>query len=138
MEQVTCSDEDLNGLQWTTLLYYIREFDHRSGLIADKTEPGAPASIAAVGMAEATVPLLLERYHLPRQLHAKSVLHRLRFLWNSPQGPEPDATGYKGFFYHFLDMGTGRRAGRCELSTVDSAFLIAGILTAASYFEGDS
>ena len=37
------------------------------------------------------------------------VLTRLRFFRDSPQGPEPDATGYKGFYYHFLDMKTGRR-----------------------------
>ena len=37
-----------------------------------------------------------------------------------------DATGYKGFYYHFLDMQTGRRVWECELSTVDSAFLLAG------------
>jgi Uncharacterized protein conserved in bacteria len=46
-----------------------------------------------------------------------------------PQGPEPDATGYKGFFYHFLDIETGRRVWECELSTIDSAFLFAGALT---------
>ena len=32
-------------------------------------------------------------------------------------------------------MHTGRRAGHCELSTVDSAFLLAGMLTAAAYFD---
>ena len=111
MDKPTCSDEDLNGLQWSSILYYIRELNDRTGLIADRTQPGSPASIAAVGMAVATIPVLLERYHLPRHCMAKSVLQRLRFLWNSPQGPEPDATGYKGFYYHFLDMETGRRAG---------------------------
>ena len=39
-------------------------------------------------------------------------------------------TGHKGFFYHFLDMKTGHRAGRCELSTVDTALLIGGMLHA--------
>jgi hypothetical protein len=135
MEKEICTEEDLNGLQWTTLLYYIREFNYRNGLIADKTEPGSPASIAAFGMAEATIPLILERHHLPRELMAKSVLRHLQFLWNSPQGPRADATGYKGFYYHFLNMETGRRLGQCELSTVDSAFLLAGILTAASLFR---
>jgi hypothetical protein len=46
------------------------------------------------------------------------------------RGPEPDATGYHGFNYHFLDMQTGRRAGQCELSMIDSSFLLAGALTA--------
>jgi hypothetical protein len=60
----------------------------------------------------------------------------LRFFHSCPQGPNPDATGYKGFYYHFLDMKTGRRASRCELSTIDTALLIAGALSAASYFDG--
>ena len=138
MDVPTCSEEDLNGLQWSSILYFLRQLNDRTGLIADRTEPGSPASIAAVGMAVATIPVLLERYHLPRHSIARSLLRRLRILWNSPQGPEPDATGYKGFYYHFLDMETGRRAGQCELSTVDSAFLLAGMLTAATYFDGDS
>src|SRR6185312_3975218 len=48
------------------------------------------------------------------------------------------ATGYRGFYYHFLDMQTGKRAWQCELSTVDSAFLFAGMLTAAAYFRADT
>ena len=62
----------------------------------------------------------------------------LRFLRGSAQGPEPDATGYRGFYYHFLDMKTGRRVWQCELSTIDSAFLLAGMLTCATYFDADT
>jgi hypothetical protein len=51
---------------------------------------------------------------------------------------EPDASGYKGFFYHFLDIETGRRFWQCELSTIDSASLFAGMLTAATYFDQDT
>ena len=57
---------------------------------------------------------------------------------NLPQGPEPDTAGYKGFFYHFLDIDTGRRVWNCELSTLDSAFLFAGALTCATYFDADT
>jgi hypothetical protein len=60
----------------------------------------------------------------------------LRFFWSSPQGRQRDATGYQGFYYHFLDREPGRRAGRCELSTVDTAWLLAGALTAGAYFDG--
>jgi hypothetical protein len=56
-------------------------------------------------MAEATIPLLLERHHLPRQLQAKSV--GTDCVLGTAAGPERDATGYKGFYYHFLDMETG-------------------------------
>ena len=61
-------------------------------------------------------------------------LTTLRWLWTSVQGEQRDATGYKGFFYHFLDMQTGRPANASELSTIDTTFLIAGALTASAYF----
>ncbi len=132
------TEDQLDDLQWQTFHYYLREVNEANGLVADKTEPGSPCSIAAVGMSLATQPILVERMLLPRELLARRALRKLRFFWNSLQGREPDATGYKGFYYHFLDMQTGRRVGNCELSTIDSAFLIAGFLTAASYFDGDT
>jgi hypothetical protein len=138
MQPVLLTDEELDALQWTTIHYYVREVNLQNGLIADKTQPGSPASIAAVGMSLATLPVVVEREHYSRDWVVGRVLAKLRFFWNSPQGPQPDATGYKGFYYHFLDMKTGRRAGSCELSTVDSAFLFAGMLAAASYFDRDT
>ena len=66
------------------------------------------------------------------------MLTTLRFFWTSAQGTESNTTGYKGFYYHFLDMDTGRRAWDCELSTIDTALLLAGALTAALYFDQDS
>jgi len=53
------------------------------------------------------------------------------------QSIDADATGYKGFYYHFLDMISGKRVWNCELSTIDTALLLAGALTAAEYFSGD-
>ena len=73
---------------------------------------------------------------LSRTEAVRRTLKVLRFLHSSPQGTEPDATGFKGFYYHFIDMATGQRAWKCELSTIDTAILMAGILTAASYLIG--
>jgi hypothetical protein len=78
----------------------------------------------------------VERGLIPRAEAAQRTLTTLRFFWESKQGPEPNATGYHGFYYHFLDMHTGARVWQCELSTVDSALLLAGMLTAATYFDG--
>ncbi len=138
MSQLTVVDDELEALQWLTVQYYLEEINFRNGLVRDKTQPGAPASIAAVGMFLASAPVVVQQRILPRDFMARWVLIRLRFFWNSPQGPEPDATGYKGFYYHFLDMETGRRVWQCELSIIDSAFLFAGILTVASYFDQDT
>ncbi len=65
------------------------------------------------------------------------MLATLRFLWRAPQGPQPaGVSGHRGFFYHFLDMETGRRFGRVELSTIDTALLLAGALACREYFDG--
>ena len=132
------SDRELGLLQLSTVLYYLHETNPDNGLVRDKTRPNVPCSIAAVGMALATIPVVVERGVLSRDFAAKIVLKRLRYLLACPQGPEPDATGYKGFFYHFLDIETGRRVWNCELSTLDSAFLFAGALTCATYFDADT
>jgi hypothetical protein len=132
------TDEELARLQWTTVEYYLKETNPVNGLIRDKTDPTAPCSVASVGMALATYPVGVERGVVPREFAATIALKKLRFFHQSKQGPEPDATGYMGFYYHFIDMDTGRRVWECELSTIDSAFLFAGILTAVTYFDRDN
>ena len=132
------TDKDLGLLQLSTVLYYLRESNPDNGLVRDKTDPDAPVSIAAVGMALATIPVIVERGVMYRNFAAKITLKRLRYLLASPQGPDPDACGYKGFFYHVLDIETGRRVWQCELSTIDSAFLFAGALTVGAYFDRDT
>ena len=107
-----------------------------TGLVVDKTCPNWPASIAAVGLGLTVYPIGVERGFITRLRAAERTLTTLRLFWQSEQSPEPGATGYKGFCYHFLDMQSGARASQCELSTVDSALLLAGMLTCAAYFDG--
>ena len=131
------TDEMLHAMQVDAFGYFVHETNVANGLVRDKTQSGAPASIAAVGFALAAYPVGVERSWMTRTEATERTLTTLRFFWNSPQGTVPTATGYKDFYYHFLDMKTGGRAGSCELSTVDTAFLLAGMLTAASYFDQD-
>ena len=139
MSQTTLTvDAELEKLQRETFGYFLHETNPANGLVIDKTAQNWPASIAATGLALACYPVSVERGFMLRAAVVERTLATLRFFWNSPQGPEPDATGYKGFYYHFLDMQTGRRAWQCELSTVDSAFLLAGALTAGVYFDADT
>jgi hypothetical protein len=128
----------LQHLQNRAFAYFKCETNPANGLVSDKTAPNWPASIAATGLALAGYPVAVERGMMTAHAAIERTLATLRFFWNSPQGEEPDATGYRGFYYHFLDMQTGRRVWHCELSTVDSAFLFAGMLAAAAYFGGDS
>ncbi len=131
-------DAELETLQRETFGYFLHETNPRNGLVRDKTAPDWPSSIAATGLALAVYPVAVERGFISRAAAIATVLTTLRFFWNSRQGPEPDAAGYHGFYYHFLDMQTGRRAWQCELSTVDSAILLAGVLTAGAYFDANT
>ncbi|HWE48398.1 MAG TPA: glucoamylase family protein [Bryobacteraceae bacterium] len=130
-------DEMLDVLQKETFEYFVHETNDANGLVRDKTRPDWPASIAATGLALAAYPTGVERGFMHRKTAVERTLATLRFFRDSRQGEEPDATGHKGFYYHFLDMETGRRAWNCELSTIDSSYLLAGALTAAEYFAGD-
>ena len=132
------SKSGLDSLQRHAFGYFLNETNPVNGLVADKSQAGAPASIAAVGFALAVYPVGVTRGWMTRDDAIVRTLAILRFFWRSAQGPAPDATGHKGFYYHFLDMTTGQRAGFCELSTVDTSFLLAGMLAAAQYFDRES
>jgi hypothetical protein len=137
--EIRASDREmLKTLQRDTFDYFVRETNPHSGLTADKTEPHSPSSITATGLALSAWCVAVERGWMSRAEATARTLATLRFFHASAQGPGRDASGYRGFYYHFLDMKTGHRAWRCELSTIDTAFLIAGMLTAGSYFAGES
>jgi len=137
-EPRTSDAEMLDALQRVSFDYFLRECDPDTGLVADRNQAGSPASIAATGLALTIYIAAARRHILSRPAAAAKVLTVLRFLDASSQGPEPDATGYKGFYYHFLEMKTGRRAGNCELSTIDTAVLMAGIVSVAAWFTRDT
>ena len=130
--------EMLDRLRRETFDYFRHEINPQNGLIPDKNQPGSASSIAAVGMALSCYTVATERSLLSRAEAVDRTVKVLRFFHSAPQGPEADSTGYKGFYYHFLDMKSGRRAFESELSTVDTAILMAGVLAAASYFTGKS
>ena len=132
------TDEELSRLESDTFKYFADEINLENGLVPDSTKQGSPSSIAAVGFALTAYPIAVERKYLSRVEAVRRTLTTLRFFNDAPQGKEPDATGYKGFYYHFLDMKTGRRVWNCEISTIDTTYLLAGALTAARYFDRDN
>ena len=135
-----CEDDSLSAqtmrdLQRHSFDYFVYEFNRANGLVLDKTARDWPASIAAMGMALTAYPVGVERRFIARGDAAERAVTMLRFLAGSEQSESPRATGYKGFYYHFLHMQTGRRVWQCELSSIDTALLIAGALAAAQYFD---
>ena len=131
------SDDLLDNLQRDAFLYFLHAANPDNGLVVDSTKKDWPASIAVIGLALSTYPVGVEHAFLTREEAVARTLTTLRFFRDSKQGTEVDATGHRGFYYHFLNMKTGRRAWQCELSTVDTALLLAGALAAASYFDRD-
>ncbi|HEV3017458.1 MAG TPA: glucoamylase family protein [Burkholderiaceae bacterium] len=130
-------DPLLDELQQRTFDFFWQTANAANGLVPDRYPTPAPASIAAVGFALTAYPIGVERGWITRDQARERVLATLRFFYDAPQGQQPDGVaGYKGFFYHFLDMERGLRARHCELSTVDTALLLAGMLFCHDWFDG--
>ncbi len=125
----------LDRIQRDAFRYFPAATNPANGLVADTSREGSPCSIAVVGFALSSWPVAVERGWTDRATALASCLASLRFFRDSSQGEDPHATGYKGFYYHFLDMRTGARMWSSELSMVDTALLMAGALTAAAYFD---
>jgi hypothetical protein len=132
------TDESLARLERDTFKYFADEMNPENGLVPDSTKQDAPCSIAVVGFALTTYPIAVERGYMNRREAIKRCLINLRFFHDGPQGTGPDAIGYKGFYYHFLDMNTGKRVWKSEISTIDTTYLLAGALTSAMYFDHDT
>lgn len=108
-----------------------------NGMVPDRYPTPSFASIAAVGFGLTAYAIGAERGYVTREAARARVLTTLRFLHDAPQGPAASGViGYKGFYYHFIDMQSGHRYGTVELSTADTALLLAGVLFSQSYFDG--
>src|SRR5688572_31138822 len=127
----------LDTLERRTFDWFWERTDNSNGLTPDRWPTRSFSSVAAIGFALTAYPVGVERGYVTRPAAAQRTLNTLRFMYNAPQGPQPtNVTGYKGFFYHFLDMQTGYRFERVELSTIDTSLLIAGVLFCQSYYPG--
>jgi hypothetical protein len=127
----------LDEVQERTFRYFWETANPANGLVPDRWPTPSFSSVAAVGFGLTAYLVGAERGWITRAQARDRVLATLRFFWNAPQTDRTtEATGYHGFFYHFLDMQTGHRSGQVELSTIDSALLLMGVLAAQQYFDG--
>jgi hypothetical protein len=128
----------LEELQERTFRFFWETTEESNGLAPDRWPTRSFASIAATGFALTAYPIGVERGWVPRQGAAERVRDTLHFFWTAPQDTAATGvTGYRGFFYHFLEPDTGARFENVELSTVDTALLLAGALFCRQYFDGD-
>jgi hypothetical protein len=129
----------LDQLEHRTFDWFWDHAEPGTGLVPDRWPTKSFSSVAAIGFGLTSYGIGAERGWVTRPQAAERTLATLRFLWRAPQGPEPEGrTGYRGFFYHFLDMGSGLRFEKVELSTIDTGLLMAGVLFAQSYYDGSS
>ena len=119
--------------------FFWKVSDSTTGLTPDRALSPTFSSIAAIGFALTAYPIGASRGYVTRVAAAHRTLTTLKYLWTAPQGPADTGTiGYKGFFYHFLDMKHGRRFVPSELSTIDTALLLVGALFAGQYFDAST
>jgi hypothetical protein len=131
------SDEErmLDSIQQKTFLFFLNEHHPDWGIVKDRTAAWAPASIASTGFGIPSFAIGAERKWITREQAAQITLNILNFFMNSDQSTDSNGLGYKGFYYHFLRMDTGKREWNCELSSVDTGLLMMGILFARNYYN---
>ena len=124
----------LDTLEARTFHYFWDLTNTTNGLVPDRSPTPSFSSIAAVGFGLTAYPIGVERGYITRDQARQLVVTTLRFFWTARQDSTTAATGYHGFFYHFLDMNSGARYQQVELSTIDTALLLGGVLFCQSYF----
>jgi len=132
----------LDELEQRTFEYFRDTANVANGQMPDHFPIVGPndnfSSVAAIGFGLTAYAIGVERGWMKRDEAVTRTLAALKFFHDAPQGDQPDASGYRGFFYHFLDMNTGRRfksAPNIELSSVDTSWLMYGMLFAQSYYD---
>ncbi len=125
----------LDTIQYYAFKYFLDEINPNNSLVKDRSTQDSPVTIAACGFALPIWAIGVERGWISRKDAAIKTLKMLQFFYFSEQSTDTLATGYQGFFYHFLNFNTGKREWRCELSSIDSGLLFNGIIFARNYFN---
>jgi len=129
----------LEDLEHRSFRYFWEQGSPRTGLVLDRTRTGGSpadenhrniASIAATGFGLTALCIAAERHWIARVAARERVRATLRFFGNQ-------ALQEHGWFYHWLDVNTGERKWKSEVSSIDTTLLVAGALTARQYFHDD-
>lgn len=128
-------DQWLDELERRTFRYFVECANEATGLVKDRSradgpDPRAIASIAATGFGLTALCIGAERGWLRQSAAQQRVRAALRFL--AEQMPHEH-----GWFYHFVHWRSGERQWKCELSTIDTALLLCGVLTCRAHFDQD-
>jgi hypothetical protein len=122
----------LDEIERAATLFFWEQAGPATGLVKDRSLANGSdarnvASIASTGFGLTALCIAAKRGYLSAAHARARVLATLRFLANRMETQH-------GFYFHFVDMHTGERAWRCELSTIDTSLLLCGVLTSRAYF----
>lgn len=126
----------LDTIEQKTFQYFVDKHHPEKGIVQDRAVEGAHASIAATGFALPVYAIGVERGWMTRDQAKDITLKTLRYFANSIQSAtDTNAIGYKGFYYHFIGMESGKREWNCELSSIDTGLLLMGVIFARNYYD---
>ena len=124
----------LEEIQRASFLYFWEQADPLTGLVRDRfnvraaADPRSAASIAATGFGLTAICIGAERHYVDAAEARDRVLNTLRFLHsNMPT--------HRGFYYHWANVHTGTRIWDSEISSIDTAILLCGVITCREYFR---
>ena len=126
-------DNFLNDLESANFLFFWEQGSPKTGMVKDRcnvqtNDQGIVASIAATGFGLTALCIGVERGFISKAVALERIFAALRFLWKK-------VPHHRGFFYHFANINTGERVWDSEISSVDTAILLCGILTCRQYFK---
>jgi hypothetical protein len=126
-------DQFLNELEIANFNFFWEQASPKTGMVKDRCrvgtdDQGIVASIAATGFGLTALCIGDQRGLVASSAALERVFTALRFLWKK-------LPNHRGFFYHFANINTGERVWDSEVSSVDTAILLCGILTCREHFR---
>ncbi|MGA8866841.1 MAG: glucoamylase family protein [Candidatus Sulfotelmatobacter sp.] len=126
-------DKFLNDVENANFLFFWEQASPKTGMVKDRcnvrtNDEGIVASIAATGFGLTAICIGNQRGFVSRSAALERVFAALRFLWKK-------LPNHRGFFYHFANINTGERVWDSEVSSVDTAILLCGILMCRQHFR---
>jgi len=128
----TSDDELLDELEKASFRYFWGQAHPETGIVLDRNHARDPitndvGSIAATGFGLTALCIGEKRKFVLRREAETRALNTLRFLWKG-------LPNHRGFFYHFANFTNGERLWDSEVSSVDTAILLCGVLTCREHF----
>ena len=126
-------DQLLEDMEKTEFAFFWEQATPATGLVKDRanvrqTDRSTVASIAATGFGLTAIAIGQQRDYVSLSDARERVITTLRFLWEK-------MPHHRGFFYHFADVNTGERIWDSEVSSIDTALLLCGVLTCRAFFR---